>query len=126
MLRGGRKPTPLELALDLEVSTRTVARDIKFMRILGAPVVHDRKAGGYVREKIWHPTQKMTELDDGGVELALEVESLLEVKRWILSWGANAEVLKPKSLRKQMAEEGEGILKAHSKHLERKTKINRE
>ena len=55
-------------------------------------------AAEYIREKRWHPSQVMTELPAGGVELTLKLSSLIEVQRWVLSWGANAVVIQPPEL----------------------------
>jgi len=52
----------------------------------------------YIREKRWHDSQELKELKDGGVELRLQLSSLVEIERWVLSWGGNAVVLKPKEL----------------------------
>jgi predicted DNA-binding transcriptional regulator YafY len=59
-------------------------------------------AARYVREKVWHPSQRVRELRGGGVELTLRVGHLLEVKRWALSWGADCEVLRPEGLRREV------------------------
>jgi len=37
-------------------------------------------------------------LKAGGAELKMKLSSLAEVSRWVLSWGGDAEVLKPKEL----------------------------
>ncbi|NTW88180.1 MAG: WYL domain-containing protein [Desulfobulbaceae bacterium] len=50
-----------------------------------------------LKERKWHPSQKIEENQDGSVILLLTVKHLLELKRWILSWGSMAEVLGPKS-----------------------------
>lgn len=52
----------------------------------------------YIREKRWHPSQQLNEQPDGGLELRLKLSSLVEVQRWILSWGGNATVLAPAEL----------------------------
>jgi predicted DNA-binding transcriptional regulator YafY len=52
----------------------------------------------YVREKRWHHSQKLRELKNGGVELRMKLSSLLEVERWILSWGGDAVVVRPAEL----------------------------
>jgi len=49
----------------------------------------------YIKERVWHQSQVLTECDNGEVVLSLTVNHLLELKRWILSWGAEAEVLEP-------------------------------
>ena len=52
----------------------------------------------YIREKRWHDSQQQRELKDGGVELRLRLSSLIEIERWVLSWGQNARVLQPAEL----------------------------
>lgn len=52
----------------------------------------------YIREKKWHPSQQLRELENGGVELSLELSSLVEIQRWILGWGNNALVVAPSCL----------------------------
>ena len=56
------------------------------------------RAADYVREKKWHESQRLRELKGGGVELKLKLSSLVEIERWILSWGGDAKVLKPREL----------------------------
>ena len=63
-------------------------------------------AAQLVRERIWHHSQRIKELRDGGLELQLQLGSLEEIERWILSWGDQAEVLEPARLRQRLAEVG--------------------
>jgi predicted DNA-binding transcriptional regulator YafY len=56
------------------------------------------RAADYVREKKWHQSQQLRELKGGGVELKLKLSSLAEIQRWVLSWGGDAKVLKPREL----------------------------
>jgi proteasome accessory factor B len=56
------------------------------------------RAADYVREKRWHESQQLRELKGGGVELKLKLSSLAEIERWVLSWGGDAKVLKPREL----------------------------
>lgn len=63
-------------------------------------------AAQLVRERMWHHSQKIKELRDGGLELQLRLGSLEEIERWILSWGDQAEVLEPAKLRQRLAELG--------------------
>jgi len=51
-----------------------------------------------VRERDWHPTQKIREIKGGGIELEMTLGALEEIERWILSWGDHAKVLSPKAL----------------------------
>jgi predicted DNA-binding transcriptional regulator YafY len=52
-------------------------------------------AAAYVRERQWHPSQTILEQPDGTLILTMTVNHLLELKRWILSWGDAAQVLAP-------------------------------
>ena len=63
-------------------------------------------AAQLVRERMWHHSQKIKELRDGGLELQLRLGSLEEIERWILSWGDQAEVLEPARLQQRLAEVG--------------------
>lgn len=56
----------------------------------------NKAVAGYLKERKWHPSQTIEENSDGSVILSLTVNHLLELKRWILSWGDMAEVLEPK------------------------------
>ena len=56
------------------------------------------RAADYVREKKWHESQQLRELKGGGVELRMKLSSLMEVERWVLSWGGDAKVIKPREL----------------------------
>jgi proteasome accessory factor B len=56
-----------------------------------------------VREREWHESQELSPLPEGGVELTLRLGALAEVAGWILSWGADAEVLRPPELRRRLA-----------------------
>ncbi|MEW6079597.1 MAG: transcriptional regulator [Thermodesulfobacteriota bacterium] len=60
---------------------------------------------GYVREKKWHESQVLTDNPDGSVDLEMEVAGIREIKLWILGWGAQAEVLFPEALRKEIRAE---------------------
>jgi proteasome accessory factor B len=52
-----------------------------------------------VREREWHDSEKLRELPAGGLELELRLGALEEIERWVLAWGAEAEVIEPRELR---------------------------
>lgn len=56
-----------------------------------------------VRESMWHHSQRLCDTDDGGCELAMEVGGVREIRSWVLSWGADVEVLAPLDLRDDVA-----------------------
>jgi proteasome accessory factor B len=49
----------------------------------------------YVKKCTWHRSQEIVEHENGGLDPSLTVNHLLELKRWILSWGADAKLLEP-------------------------------
>jgi proteasome accessory factor B len=58
----------------------------------------DSFAARLVRERDWHPTQKIREIKGGEIELEMTLGALEEIERWILSWGDHAKILGPKIL----------------------------
>lgn len=69
------------------------------------------RVADYIREKRWHGSQQLRELEDGGVELRLQLSSLVEVQRWILGWGGEARVIAPPELVTQVQAAARSILK---------------
>jgi predicted DNA-binding transcriptional regulator YafY len=63
----------------------------------------DPSVGQRVRESVWHRSQRLTELEDGRIELALTVAGIVEIRPWILSWGDAVEVVAPPALREAVA-----------------------
>jgi predicted DNA-binding transcriptional regulator YafY len=68
------------------------------------------KVADYIREKRWHDSQVLKELKGGEVELKMKLSSLGEVERWVLSWGGNATVVRPKELAKSVHESAKRLL----------------
>jgi predicted DNA-binding transcriptional regulator YafY len=65
-------------------------------------VAFAKAAAPYIRERLWHSTQKLRDLPDGRLELTLQVADTHEVRRWILGWGAQAEVVQPTAMREAL------------------------
>ena len=62
----------------------------------------DALAARLVRERKWHASQKIKDLDDGDIELTLKLGNLTEIQRWVLSWGEHARVISPSILQKRV------------------------
>ena len=58
-----------------------------------------------VSERTWHPSQQTESLEDGSLELTLEVGSPTALRAWILRFGAAAEVREPAELRSEVERE---------------------
>jgi len=71
------------------------------------------KVADYIREKKWHRSQKLRNLNDGGVDLELTLSSLVEIERWVLSWGGDAQVLEPEELARNIRTAAQSLVHAH-------------
>jgi proteasome accessory factor B len=58
-----------------------------------------------VKESVWHPSQEIDDLQDGGCLFTVHISEPKEMQPWIRSWGAEVQVLSPLSLRQAIAEE---------------------
>jgi predicted DNA-binding transcriptional regulator YafY len=72
-------------------------------------VMFARGLARYIRERVWHPSQKLRDLPDGRVEMTLHVADTLEVRRWIFGFGAQAEVVAPEGLREALRLQAETL-----------------
>jgi len=75
----------------------------------------DSDVAGYIKEKIWHESQKIEQRDDGSIIFEAEVAGTDEIKFWIMNWGSKAEVLEPESLRDEILRETEVMLERYKK-----------
>jgi proteasome accessory factor B len=64
----------------------------------------DAQAAPLIAEVNWHQTQKMLWQDDGSLIFRATVSGLEEVKFWVLGFGPQAKVLKPKQLADEVQE----------------------
>jgi len=77
---------------------------------------------GYIKEKIWHESQKISSQNDGSLIFEAEVAGTDEVKFWIMSWGSKALVLEPASLSDEIRAEAEAVLEKYTKAAAREEK----
>jgi predicted DNA-binding transcriptional regulator YafY len=61
-------------------------------------------------ERTWHPSQKVCKEESGSVVLEFKVADLKEVKRWLIGWGAGAEVLEPVELAEDVVKECRSVV----------------
>ncbi|HEX2769675.1 MAG TPA: transcriptional regulator [Geobacteraceae bacterium] len=55
-----------------------------------------------VRDRVWHPSQRIKTMPDGSIVLSFEAGGRMEIVSWILSYGEHAEVLAPAELREEV------------------------
>jgi predicted DNA-binding transcriptional regulator YafY len=59
----------------------------------------------WIRERKWRRSARIQEELDGALTLRLRVADTSELKRWVLQFGSEAEVMAPASLRRAVADE---------------------
>ena len=72
-----------------------------------------KEAARTVREREWHPTQRIEERPGGKVVLKMTVQGLSEVARWVLYHAPFARVLEPSALRDLVAESAGRVASSH-------------
>ena len=70
----------------------------------------------YIRERTWHPSQDLKDLDGGGVELTFRCSESHEVTSWVASWLGGVEVLEPRSLREELGKLGRSLTRTYGRH----------
>jgi predicted DNA-binding transcriptional regulator YafY len=84
--------------------------------ISGEPVkvsaVFDSRAAPYIRERSWHPSQRLDELADGRIRMTAHLALSQEVVQWLLGFGGDVRVEGPPELVDRLREH-------HKKALEK-------
>jgi predicted DNA-binding transcriptional regulator YafY len=71
-------------------------------------------AARYVLESGWHASQVLSRQRDGSVLARFQLSSTVEIKSWVLNFGASAVVLEPEALRTEISAELEQLTKMYS------------
>jgi predicted DNA-binding transcriptional regulator YafY len=58
-----------------------------------------KERASYARARVWHPTQAVEDLADGGVRFTFTCSNLTPVVSFVLEWGPHAWVIEPAELR---------------------------
>ncbi|MCM2254232.1 MAG: WYL domain-containing protein [Vicinamibacteria bacterium] len=61
------------------------------------------RQGRWIRERKWHRTARVEVQADGDVILRMRVAETSGVRRWLMQFGSEAEVLEPEDLRREVA-----------------------
>jgi proteasome accessory factor B len=59
----------------------------------------------YIQERCWAKNQKIEKQKDGSIILSMTTSGWFDVKKWLLSYGTEAELLEPADKRKELKEE---------------------
>jgi predicted DNA-binding transcriptional regulator YafY len=99
-------PTTFEVPTDFDIDDALGAAWSIWQGAGGDRVVlrFPESARQWVDETPWPTRAQRSNVGGGGIEVRLDVASEVEMRPWLLRWGANVEVLEPASLRAHMAE----------------------
>jgi predicted DNA-binding transcriptional regulator YafY len=81
-------------------------------------VVFDARVAPHVHERVWHKTQRLEDLPDGGVRMTLNVCCDWALRSWVLSFGPFAKVESPGPLAEQILEQLEAARDAYAPRLD--------
>ena len=78
-------------------------------------VVLDFAAGQavFLKEKLWHPSQKLSKTKDGKIRMTLTVDGLDEIFWWVLGYGSLVKVIAPKELAVWVRQEARSIIEQY-------------
>jgi len=102
-------PYQLPLGFDLEGFVQDSLMVMRGPRI-EVSLRFDKATAAWVKDRIWHPTQKITMLKSGGLILTLTVADSRELLGWVLSFGNGVRVIRPLSLGEAVSSEAKKIL----------------
>ncbi len=79
----------------------------------GPPVslelVFDKATAAWVRDRIWHPSQRLAALSGGRLRMTLRIADTRELLGWILGFGRGVKVLRPAELRDRVRAEAQAV-----------------
>jgi predicted DNA-binding transcriptional regulator YafY len=115
--RGAARTFKIDRIHDLALTTQTFEPPLQSVEdafvnawdiIADQPVVDvvlrfDQAIAARVQEAAWHPSQRVEPQPDGSLIWRGRVSGTIEIRLWILSWGAQVEVLQPADLRADVA-----------------------
>ena len=65
-------------------------------------VIFSRTIAPWIEERVWHPSQSLRWLKDKRLEMTLKVGDTPDIRRWLLGFGPDAEVVEPGALREAL------------------------
>ncbi|MFQ5849302.1 MAG: helix-turn-helix transcriptional regulator [Candidatus Binatia bacterium] len=102
-------PYQFPLGFDVEAYVQDALMVMRGRRI-EVELLFSKKAAAWVKDKVWHSSQKIILLKDGRFRMTLQVADTDEVVGWVLSFGSQVRVMSPESLRGKVREEARKVL----------------
>src|SRR5262249_51569579 len=102
----------LSVSEDTFRKTRDLPEDVfgSSMGVFSGPaerieVEFDARIAPYVGGRVWHESQQVTELADGGIGLTLNVSNDWALRSWLLGFGSAVRVIQPRALAEALKDE---------------------
>lgn len=76
-----------------------------------AEIWFSKKQAKYIKERNWSYFQKIKENEDGSIIISMEISGWQDLKKWILSYGPDAKVLKPQKMVEEIISDLKKIIK---------------
>lgn len=102
-------PYQMPLGFDLESFVQD-ALTVMRGRPIDVELRFDKATAAWAKDRIWHPSQKLTPLKNHGMTMRLNVADSRELVGWILSFGSGVQVVKPQPLQKAVRDEARKVL----------------
>ena len=65
-------------------------------------------------ESHWHPSRIAEHEPDGSLRMELTLPKLMDFRPWVLSWGAEVEVIEPPEFRQEVTAAAAGLVALYS------------
>ena len=82
-----------------------LAFDIVYENPIDVKIWFSADQARYIKERKWSKTQKIKEQKDGSIILSMHTSGRWDIRKWVLSYGAEAQVLEPEDLRNEISDE---------------------
>lgn len=102
-------PYQMPLGFDLEAYVQDALTVMRGPRV-DVELMFKKETAAWMRDRIWHPSQQLTQLKDGRLRMTLAVADSRELVGWVLSFGSGVRVVQPESLRRVVETEAQKIL----------------
>ncbi len=76
-----------------------------------AELIFEKTTAAWVKDRTWHPSQRLTRLPGGKLRMEISVADSRELVGWVLSFGSGVRVVKPDRLREAVESEARRILR---------------
>jgi predicted DNA-binding transcriptional regulator YafY len=107
-LRITAAPCQMPLHFDIEAYVQN-ALVVMRGKPIDVELVFDRATAAWVKDREWHPSQRLEPMKGGSLKMFLSVADTAELIGWILSFGAGVQVAAPATLRDKVRAEAKKI-----------------